>query len=112
MPGQDYDQLINRAGLAAKRCGLDFIVECRGAPLCGDPTSEFLRETVRLAGHDQARTISYGSDGVYFTELKQILVLGPGSVQQAHRTDEWISLEQLNAGSELYEQILRRWCVH
>ena len=46
-----------------------------------------------------------------FTELNQIVVLGPGSIQQAHTDDEWIALDQLSQGTALFEQIFRRWCV-
>ncbi len=73
--------------------------------------SEFVRETLKMTGRQQAKTVSYGTDGVCFSELKQILVLGPGSIEQAHTDDEWISLEQLAAGAAVYEQMIRRWCV-
>ena len=109
-PGQDGDQLVKRAEAAAKRLGLEFRFECRGVPLYGDPSSEFVRETLRIAKCSAAKTVSYGTDGVCFTDLKQILVLGPGSIQQAHRDDEWISLQQLDAGTAVYEQMIRRWC--
>ncbi|MEK6262153.1 MAG: M20 family metallopeptidase [Planctomycetota bacterium] len=111
MPGQDADALVKRAEAAAQRCGLDFTCECRGLPLYGDPTSDFAHETLRIAGRDKARTVAYGTDGVCFTELKQIIVLGPGSIQQAHTDDEWISLDQLAMGTDVYERMLRRWCV-
>jgi acetylornithine deacetylase len=45
-----------------------------------------------------------------FTELEQMVVLGPGSIQQAHTDDEWISLEQLERGTDVFEQLFRRWC--
>ena len=111
MPGQDGDCLVERARVAAEHCGLEFKFECRGLPLYGDPNSEFVRDTLRIAGRSVARTVSYGTDGVCFTELKQILVLGPGSIKQAHTDDEWISLEQLAAGTTVYEQMVRRWCI-
>ena len=111
MPGQNGDALVHRAEHAARRCGLRFEWECRGLPLSGDPACEFVRETLQLAGRETAHTVGYGTDGVCFTDLKQILVLGPGSIQQAHTDDEWISLDELHAGTNLYERILRRWCV-
>ena len=111
MPGQDADGLVSLAEAVAQRCGLDFNWECRGLPLYGDPSSDFVRETLCIANRDKARTVGYGTDGVCFTELKQILVLGPGSIQQAHTDDEWISLDQLAAGADMYERLLRRWCV-
>ena len=111
MPGMDGDALVQRAETAAQRCGLRFEWECRGLPVSGDPSCEFVRDTLELAGRDTAHTVGYGTDGVCFTDLKQILVLGPGSIQQAHTDDEWISLDQLAAGTDLYERMLRRWCV-
>ena len=111
MPGQDADALVKRAEAVAQRCGLDFTSECRGLPLYGDPSSDFVRETLRIAGRDKTRTVAYGTDGVCFTELKQIIVLGPGSIQQAHTDDEWISLDQLETGTDVYERMLRRWCT-
>ena len=111
MPGQDADGLVRRVEAVAQRWGLDFTWECRGLPLYGDPSSDFVQETLRIAGRNKARTVGYGTDGVCFTELKQILVLGPGSIQQAHTDDEWISLDQLAAGTDIYERLLRRWCV-
>lgn len=110
MPGQDGDALVERARATAERCGLEFNFECRGLPLYGDPHSEFVRDTLRLANCPAAKTVSYGTDGVCFTDLKQILVLGPGSIKQAHTDDEWIALSQLDAGTSLYEQMIRRWC--
>ena len=112
MPGQDGDRLVDRARAMAEQCHLEFQLECRGLPLSGDPHSEFVHETLRIAGRSAAQTVSYGTDGVCFTELKQILVLGPGSIQQAHTDDEWIALEQLDAGTAVYEQMVRRWCVN
>ena len=111
MPGQDGDVLVERARVAAQQNGLEFRLECRGLPLAADPHSEFVCQTLQIAGQSTARTVSYGTDGVCFTDLKQILVLGPGSILQAHTDDEWIALEQLEAGTSVYEKMIRRWCV-
>jgi acetylornithine deacetylase len=54
--------------------------------------------------------VCYGTDGGVLGELSQLVVLGPGSVAQAHTADEWIALEQLRRGADLYQQIIERWC--
>ena len=110
MPGQNGNLLVERARLAAEKCGLEFHSECAGQPLSGDPNSEFVSESVAIAGGTRSRTVCYGTDGVMFTELRQILVLGPGSIQQAHTDDEWISLDQLERGTELFSKLFQRWC--
>ena len=111
MPGQNPEELVSRAKAAAERHGLEFRLECSGQPLYGDPKSEYVNETLKIVGKPQSQTVSYGTDGVMFTELKQILVLGPGSIQQAHKDDEWISLDQLQQGTEVFGRLFRRWCV-
>jgi acetylornithine deacetylase len=45
-----------------------------------------------------------------FTELHNIAVWGPGDIAQAHTDDEWISLEQLDRGTDLYRRAIQRWC--
>ena len=111
MPGQNGDELVARARLAAERFGLEFHRECAGQPLYGDPHSEYIVETLKVVGGSQSKTVCYGTDGVMFTELPQILVLGPGSIQQAHTDDEWISLDQLERGTDVFERLFRRWCL-
>jgi acetylornithine deacetylase len=110
MPGQNAEELVDRARTTADRLGLEFRLECAGQPLYADPTSEYVRDTLHVTGQTESKTVSYGTDGVMFSELQQILVLGPGSIQQAHRDDEFISLEQLHRGTDTYERLFRRWC--
>ena len=35
------------------------------------------------------------------------LVLGPGDIAQAHATDEWVALEQLDTAYELYGRVVK-----
>lgn len=44
--------------------------------------------------------------------LNNLIVLGPGNIAQAHRCDEWIELEQLHRGTEIYRSLLERFAVH
>ena len=111
MPGQDGNELVAQAKAIADRIGLEFHLECAGQPLYSDPNSEYVRETLNLVDESQSRTVGYGTDGVMFTELQQILVLGPGSIRQAHTDDEWISLDQLNKGTDVFEHLFRRWSL-
>lgn len=111
MPGQNGHELIDRAREAAARCGLEFRLECSGQPMYADPNSDYVQQTLKIAGATRSKTVCYGTDGVMFTELKQLLVLGPGSIEQAHTDDEWISLDQLQKGTDLYERLITHWCL-
>ena len=94
----------------AKQHSLKFEVLFSGSPLFTDPSTPFIGELLDLTFQTTARTVAYGTDGAIFTELKSIAVFGPGDIAQAHTDDEWISLEQLDRGTELYRQCIQRWC--
>lgn len=109
-PGLDADALLQRARQAAEDCGIEFqVMHCAG-PLYIDPQSPFVLEMLDLAGKSAPRTVCYGTDGAMFTDLKNLVVFGPGDVAQAHTHDEWIALEQLEQGTELYAAAVQRWC--
>jgi acetylornithine deacetylase len=111
MPGQRREVLVDRARRKAAECGLEFSLLWDDPPLMTDPQSQFIQELLRLSGKAAPRTVAFGTDGCCFTAVKEIAVLGPGSVKQAHKDDEWIALDQLHAGTDLYERLIRRWCT-
>ncbi len=110
MPGQDADELLERARKAAAECGIEFEPRLRGKPLYVDPTSDVVQDVLRLAERETAGTVSYGTDGAMFTEMKRMVVFGPGDIAQAHTHDEWIALDELERGTELYAKLVRHWC--
>jgi len=111
MPGQDADSLVERARQAAEACGVEFERLHSGQPLYVDPKSEYVREMLNLADRPQAETVCYGTDGTMFGEMEHLVVFGPGDIAQAHTWDEWIALDQLNRGSEMFARAIRRWCT-
>lgn len=110
-PGHNADALVDRARKAADRCGVEFELLKAGQPLYVDPGSSYVREVLDLAGNECSQTVCYGTDGAVLTELRNLLVLGPGDIAQAHTQDEWIQLDQLEKGSRLYAELIHRWCL-
>ena len=110
MPEQDPEILMQRAETVAQNLGLEFEAFRHGLPFFTEPGSPFVRQATELAGHQKSRTVSYGTDGGVLKELKHKVVLGPGSIAQAHTADEWITLKQLTAGTEMYAKFIRHYC--
>ena len=110
MPKIDGNDLVELVQARADELGLDFERLDGGAPLWIDPHSTCIRHFCELAGGDPIR-VCYGTDGGELTELKNRVVIGPGSVAQAHTTDEWIELDQLSEGIELFTKAIDRWCA-
>lgn len=110
MPGQDADVLLKRVAFAAEANGLEFQVTANGRPLYIDRDSAFVVEVMQLAGRAIAKTVAYGTDGAMLGALKKLLVFGPGDIAQAHTHDEWVALDQLRLGTEMYAKLIRHWC--
>ena len=110
MPGIDCQPLEAEMLACAESLGLTVKPFAGGPPLWVDPDSDCIRQVCRWAGRQQAETVCYGTDGGQFSELQQLVVIGPGDIDQAHTDDEWISLSQLQAGSDVYETAIRDRC--
>ena len=110
MPSVDERPLLKRIEAAAKQYGLEIEINNWGGGFSMDPNSEFVQESLKLAHRPKPKTVSYGTDGGIFTELDNKIVFGPGSIAQAHTHNEWIALEQLNLGTEMYSKMIRHWC--
>ena len=110
MPGQNADALVERARKAAAESGIEFELRSQATPLYVDPQSDFVKEVLQLTGKKTPRTVSYGTDGAMLSAMKKIVVFGPGDIAQAHTHDEWIDLDQLEKGTEIYSHLIRHWC--
>lgn len=111
MPAIDADRLVERIRELANQCGLQFEMMFSGDSVFTDPNSEFVLQLLKLTGQQASQTVPYGTDGSCFGQLNDMVVFGPGSIDQAHKDDEWISLDQLRLGTDAYAKLIQRWCV-
>jgi len=111
MPQTDVDELIRRVSSSAAQHGLDFELRSRNPAFHRDPESDFVRQCVTMASERPARTVAYGSEASNFCDVRHLIVLGPGNILQAHKSDEWISLEQLEKGEQVYLLLLEQFCL-
>lgn len=111
MPEIDGEDLIALAESKAKSLGLEFKRFAGGRPLWIDADADCVKAMCELAG-GPPKTVCYGTDGGEFTELNQLVVCGPGDISQAHTTDEFLELDQLQKGIDLYAAAIRHWCCN
>ncbi|MDX1634517.1 MAG: acetylornithine deacetylase [Marinobacter sp.] len=73
--------------------------------------SELVRTCERLTGH-QAQAVAFATEAPWLQQLDlETLVMGPGSIDQAHQPDEFLDLSQVKPGVELLKQLIQRFCV-
>jgi len=69
----------------------------------------FLASAQEVAPRSKIAGVPYGTDAaVLATTGVPCIVFGPGSIDQAHTADEWISLEQLGQAAEIYYRFASR----
>ncbi len=112
MPEVDVQPLLDRTQMCANQHEIEIGIKKFADSFYASSSSEFVQQTLQLANRSSAKTVSYGTDGGVFTELENKIVFGPGSIQQAHTHDEWISLEQLAAGASMYKKMIEHWCCN
>lgn len=82
----------------------------KGAPSCALETDTELPEVRRLmalGGQTKPAGANYFSDaGVLAGGGIPSVVMGPGDIAQAHTSDEWISVRQLESGTDLLHRFL------
>lgn len=110
VPWDDADELAARSArfvaealrprLKARDAQADAATEilCRVPPLTPDPTSPAERLALRLRGQNQAGNIAFATEAGLFQQAGIAAVIcGPGSIDDAHRADEFVARTQLEA---------------
>lgn len=66
---------------------------------------EFMR---RLTGRNRPMKVAFGTEGGLFSETLGVpaIICGPGSMDQGHKADEFVSVEQLHACDTLLSRLL------
>ena len=110
MPGISVDPIINRLQDVAHQHEIRMKVDKRSEPFLVDPECDFVKTALKLAHKQAAKTVCYGTDGGLLTEIEDKIIVGPGNIAQAHTNNEWIAIEQLSLGTELYAKFIKRYC--
>ncbi|HAH11581.1 MAG TPA: acetylornithine deacetylase [Alphaproteobacteria bacterium] len=83
-------------------------VRSRVPPLIPETDSPAETLAKHLATQNDAAAVSYGTEAGLFQEVGiPTIICGPGSILQAHKPDEWISLEQVALGEAFMARLCR-----
>ncbi|HHP7233797.1 MAG TPA: M20 family metallopeptidase [Desulfobacterales bacterium] len=86
--------------------------------VASNPEDRWVRQVFDIAAaHHRRRLPVRGA--TYFTDASAltdamghppVILLGPGEPTQAHKTDEFVYADKIEAAEEMYVEIIRRWC--
>lgn len=73
--------------------------------------SELVKAAEQLTGHS-AEAVAFATEGPFMRQLgMDTIVMGPGSIDQAHRPNEFMALDQVQPAITILQQLIRRFCL-
>ena len=118
LPGMDMDNLrqaiLNRIQPLAERrqLALSFEPLFDGVPPFETPADAALVQACeKLTGHT-AHAVAFATEAPWLQKLGlETLVMGPGSIDQAHQPDEYLELSQLQPTVDILRGLIRQFCI-
>ncbi|RYY76714.1 MAG: acetylornithine deacetylase [Gammaproteobacteria bacterium] len=119
LPGMDNEELRtaiqNRLTPIAETSGTDIVFSSlfEGVEPFNEPAeSELVKVCEALTGH-ASESVAFATEAPFMQQLgMQTVVLGPGSINQAHQPDEFISIDQLEPAVKIVQELIRKFCVN
>ena len=118
LPGMDNDEI--RAAIAqrltpiAERSGTDIVLSSlfEGVdPFGEDAHSDLVKMCEQLTG-TASESVAFATEAPFMQQLgMQTIVLGPGSINQAHQPDEFIPLNQLEPAVKILRGLIEKYCL-
>ena len=108
---KDYAQRELEPAMRAVAADTGFAWEALGAfaGLDTPEDSEVVTLAKALAGANDTGKVAFGTEAGLFSETGiPAVVCGPGSIEQAHKPNEWIALEQVALGERFMDRLVER----
>lgn len=94
-----FDELLPQMQATDPAAGIELDLIAAFPGLDTDADAPVALTARKLARRNDSIKVAYGTEGGLFDEMAGIptVVCGPGSIGEAHRADEFVTLEQLDA---------------
>ena len=102
------DELEPRMRAVDPDSGIDFDVFGAVVGLDTPPGDPVVTLAKSLAGRNDHSKVAFGTEGGLFQTIAGVptVVIGPGSIDQAHKADEWIALSELETCGRFVERVI------
>ncbi|HEY8941328.1 MAG TPA: acetylornithine deacetylase [Cellvibrio sp.] len=118
LPGMDNDELrqviAQRLTPIAETSGTDIVLSSlfEGVDPFGESAnSELVKVCEELTGNT-ADTVAFATEAPFMQQMgMQTLILGPGSINQAHQPDEFIPLDQIELAINILRRLIEKYCL-
>lgn len=105
------DHVLPAMHAQADECDIRFTELLRYPGFKAPGQSMIVRSVVELTGGGEPAKVSYGTEAGLFAQSGiDVCVCGPGSIDVAHKPDEWIAIGQLERCDQFLDELVERLC--
>jgi acetylornithine deacetylase len=109
---EEMDEYVEAANLKLKAkdssCGAQHSVDFKLLPFSTDPTNPLLRHVFAASGHCTYDKVGFFTEAGYFHQAGiPVVIIGPGSILQAHVPDEFVEVNQLEKADSFLKHLHR-----
>ena len=118
LPGMKLADLKNelelrlQKTLAGTRVSYETLALLDGVPALETPAESALVKAVEKLTGAPAEAVAFSTEAPFYNKLgMDAVVLGPGSINQAHQPDEYLALEQIKPTVKLIQDLVKQFCM-
>lgn len=118
LPGMDNEEIRQairrRLTPVAETSGTDIVLSSlfEGVAPFDEPAESALVKICEQLTGRSAESVAFATEAPFMQELgMQTVVLGPGSINQAHQPDEFIGIDQLEPAVNILRQLIQKFCL-
>ena len=83
-----------------------------GVPAIETPADSALVKAVEKLTGASSEAVAFSTEAPFYNKLgMDSVVLGPGSINQAHQPDEYLALEQIKPTVKLIQDLVKQFCM-
>lgn len=115
LPGTDPGEMTTRVEKAVREAigEEDWVLETVGLspPMETAPDSDLFQALQAEGGDTTDQGVGFATDAGWLQQMGHACVIfGPGSIEVAHRPNEWIDAGELTRAGQILDRQIRRWC--
>lgn len=117
LPGMEMDDMRDRVRSLAKQVAnewgqkVDFEVLFLGVPAMHTDSNSRINEYLEQLTQQKSQSVDFGTEAPFYNAMGcETIVIGPGSIRQAHQPDEFLPADQIQPTIKLLESLIQRFC--
>ncbi len=117
LPGMSIDELRVQIQALADRVArsrnqkVEFMPLVMGIPAMHTDINSELNTYLQGITQKQSQSVAFGTEAPFYNAMGcETIVMGPGSINQAHQPDEFLPIDQIQPTIKLLENLIQRFC--